>query len=55
MALARIKRDDLVEVLSGREKGKRGKVREVLLKDSRAIVAEATRAVEGDSATSVAS
>jgi hypothetical protein len=33
MALARIKRDDLVEVIAGREKGKRGKVRSVLVKD----------------------
>ena len=40
MALARIKRDDLVEVLTGREKGKRGKVREILSKDGRAIVAD---------------
>jgi large subunit ribosomal protein L24 len=40
MALARIKRDDLVQVLSGRERGKRGKVRTVLIKDNRAVVAE---------------
>jgi large subunit ribosomal protein L24 len=40
MALARVKRDDLVEVLTGREKGKRGKVRQVLVKDGRAIVAD---------------
>ena len=40
MALARVKRDDLVEVIAGREKGKRGKVRSVLLKQGRAIVAD---------------
>jgi large subunit ribosomal protein L24 len=40
MALARIKRDDLVEVLTGRERGKRGKVRSVLTKDGRAIVTD---------------
>lgn len=40
MALARIRTDDLVEVLSGRERGKRGKVRKVLGKASRAIVAD---------------
>ena len=40
MALARIKRDDLVQVLTGRERGKRGKVRSVLVKDGRAVVAE---------------
>jgi len=40
MALARIKRDDLVQVLTGRERGKRGKVRTVLTDSSRAIVAD---------------
>ena len=40
MALARIKRDDLVEVLTGRDRGKRGKVRRVLVKDGRAVVAD---------------
>jgi large subunit ribosomal protein L24 len=40
MALARIKRDDLVQVLSGRERGKRGKVRAVLAAEGRAVVAE---------------
>ena len=36
----RIKREDMVEVQKGRERGKRGKVREVLSKEGRAIVAE---------------
>jgi large subunit ribosomal protein L24 len=40
MALARIKRDDLVEVLTGRDRGKRGKVRQILTKTSRAVVAD---------------
>ena len=40
MALARIKRDDLVEVLAGRDQGKRGKVRTVLVKADRALVAD---------------
>jgi large subunit ribosomal protein L24 len=40
MALARIKRDDLVEVLTGRDRGKRGKVRSILTKSGRAIVAD---------------
>ena len=40
MSLARIKRDDLVQVLTGRERGKRGKVRRLLLKSERAIVAD---------------
>ena len=40
MALARIKRDDLVQVLTGRDRGKRGKVRQVIVKDNRAIVAD---------------
>ena len=40
MSLARIKRDDLVEVIVGRERGKRGKVRQVLSKDQRAVVAD---------------
>jgi large subunit ribosomal protein L24 len=38
MALARIKRDDTVQVLTGRERGKRGKVRRVLIKSQRAVV-----------------
>ena len=40
MSLARIKRDDLVQVLTGRDRGKRGKVRSVLMKSGRAIVAD---------------
>ncbi len=40
MALARIKANDTVEVLTGRDRGKRGTVRQVLLKESRAIVAD---------------
>jgi large subunit ribosomal protein L24 len=35
-----VKRDDTVQVLAGRERGKRGKVREVHVKDDRVIVAE---------------
>ncbi len=40
MALARIRRNDTVEVIAGRERGKRGKVREVQVDRDRAIVAE---------------
>lgn len=40
MTVARIRRDDLVEVITGKDRGKRGKVRRVLVKDSRAIVAD---------------
>ena len=40
MTLARIKRDDLVEVLTGRDRGKRGKIRSILTKSGRAIVAD---------------
>ena len=36
----RIRRDDLVEVQKGRERGKRGKVRQVLPKENRAVIAE---------------
>lgn len=36
----RIRRDDLVEVLAGRDRGKRGKVRRVLPDEGRAIVAD---------------
>jgi large subunit ribosomal protein L24 len=36
----RIRRDDLVEVIAGRDKGKRGKVRQVMPKEGRAIVAD---------------
>ena len=36
----RVKRDDTVQVLAGRERGKRGKVREVRVHDDRVIVAE---------------
>jgi len=35
-----VKRDDTVQILAGRERGKRGKVREVHVKDDRVIVAE---------------
>jgi len=35
-----VKRDDTVQVLAGRERGKRGKVREVQVKNDRVIVAE---------------
>ncbi|MBI4213830.1 MAG: 50S ribosomal protein L24 [Chloroflexi bacterium] len=38
--MSRIKRDDMVEVRKGRERGKRGRVREVLANEGRAIVAE---------------
>ncbi|HZT09312.1 MAG TPA: 50S ribosomal protein L24 [Chloroflexota bacterium] len=36
----KIKRDDLVEVLKGRERGKRGKIRKLLPKESRAVIAD---------------
>lgn len=36
----RIRRDDLVEVRKGRDRGKRGKIRQVMVGDGRAIVAE---------------
>jgi large subunit ribosomal protein L24 len=38
MTLSRIKKGDTVVVLAGKERGKRGVVREVLPKDNRAIV-----------------
>src|SRR5690606_36196600 len=40
MTLARIKRDDMVEVLAGRDRGKRGKVRRVVPDQGRAVVAD---------------
>ncbi len=40
MALARIRKGDQVVVLNGREKGKRGTVREVLPDENRAFVQE---------------
>src|SRR5438067_12286814 len=40
MTLARIKRDDLVQVLTGRDRGKRGRVRSILTDSGRAIVAD---------------
>lgn len=40
MKVASIKRDDTVEVLSGRDRGKRGKIRRVLVRSGRAVVAE---------------
>ncbi len=40
MATLRLKRDDTVEVLVGKDKGKRGKVREVRPNDNRVIVAD---------------
>ncbi len=36
----RIKREDMVEVTKGRERGKRGRVREVRVSEGRAIIAE---------------
>jgi large subunit ribosomal protein L24 len=36
--MQRIKRDDTVRVLSGKERGKQGQVREVLLKQQRVVV-----------------
>ncbi|MPZ15090.1 MAG: 50S ribosomal protein L24 [Chloroflexi bacterium] len=36
----RIRRDDLVEVRKGRERGKRGKVRRMLTDEGRAVVAD---------------
>jgi len=36
----KIKRDDLVEVQVGRERGKRGRVRQLLIKEGRAVVAD---------------
>jgi len=36
----KIKRDDLVEVQKGRERGKRGKVRQVLTDRDRAVIAD---------------
>lgn len=36
----RIRRDDTVQVLAGRERGKRGKVREIRVDDHKVIVAE---------------
>lgn len=40
MTLARIRRDDLVEVIAGKDRGKRGKVRRVIPKEDRAVVAD---------------
>ena len=40
MAVARIKKGDTVVVLAGRERGKRGQVREVRPKDGTALVAD---------------
>jgi len=36
----KIRRDDTVEVMKGRDRGKRGKVRSLLPKENRAIVAD---------------
>ena len=36
----RIKRDDLVELRKGRDRGKRGTVREILVQDGKAIVTD---------------
>ena len=36
----RVRRDDTVQVLAGRERGKRGKVREVRVDDNKVIAAE---------------
>jgi len=38
--MLRIRRDDLVEVRKGRDRGKRGKIREIRTQEGRAIVAE---------------
>jgi large subunit ribosomal protein L24 len=40
MATLKLKRDDTVEVLVGKDKGKRGKVREVRPDDRRVVVAD---------------
>jgi large subunit ribosomal protein L24 len=40
MSLARIRKDDTVEVIAGKDRGKRGKVRQVMPKDDRAVVAD---------------
>lgn len=40
MSLAKIRRDDQVMALTGRDRGKQGKVRRVLVKSSRAVVAD---------------
>lgn len=40
MAALRLKRDDTVEVLAGRDKGKRGKIREVRPAEGRVVVAD---------------
>ena len=37
--ISRIKRDDLVEVIRGRDKGKRGTVQQISSKDSLAFIA----------------
>lgn len=38
MALARVKKGDTVQVISGREKGKTGKIMEILTKKERVLV-----------------
>ena len=38
--MSHIRKDDMVVVRTGRDRGKRGKVREILTKEGRAIVAE---------------
>lgn len=38
--MQKIRRDDTVEVIQGRDRGKRGKVRQVLPKEGRVIVAD---------------
>ncbi len=40
MAIQRIKRDDTVEVLAGKDRGKRGKIRRVLVDAGKAVVAD---------------
>ena len=40
MSLARIRKDDAIEVIAGKDRGKRGKVRQVLPRENRAIVAD---------------
>jgi large subunit ribosomal protein L24 len=40
MATLKLKRDDVVEVLAGKDKGKRGKIREVRTDEMRVVVAD---------------
>jgi large subunit ribosomal protein L24 len=40
MATLKLRRDDMVEVLAGKDKGKRGKIREVRTDEMRVVVAD---------------